>query len=214
MKLVHVSEEIGLNLCTSQVNFLCYCILVARTLMFVSSRASVSHNFMWGLHKAVFYFLIPLSRPDALAVFLAIVISPDCMSPIRRCTFVITSDYRTCISIGTVCPYLLKPTSSLPEHYKRNITLKIMQFLSLCSLIILATATHLVGAYNPIGQACDTPGASKREYELHISADLVPNRRRRVLARRGREWRKRIHLRVRACRHLCVHRRVRVSYVL
>ncbi|KIM75862.1 hypothetical protein PILCRDRAFT_826887 [Piloderma croceum F 1598] len=33
-----------------------------------------------------------------------------------------------------------------------------MHFLSLCSLVILATATHLVGAYNPIGQSCDTPG--------------------------------------------------------
>ena len=89
-----------------------------------------------------------------------------------------------------------------------------MHFLSLCSLVILATATHLVGAYNPIGQSRDTPGASKREYELCILADLITNRRRRVLARLRREWRKRIHLRVRSLRHLRVSRRMWVPYML
>ena len=101
-----------------------------------------------------------------------------------------------------------------PRAHYRRIILRIMQFLSLCLLTILATATHLVGAYNPIGQPCNPPGTSKREYEVHISADLVANRGLRVLARRRREWRKCIHLRVWACRHLCVHKRMRVSYVL
>src|SRR5882762_5789162 len=109
--------------------------------------------------------------------------------------------------------YSLAHTSS--RTYKRKITSTIMHFLSLCSLVILATATHLVGAYNPIGQSCDTPGAFlKREYESYIPTDLISNRRRRVLARCSREWRKRIHLRVRSHRHLCVSRRMWVPHVL
>jgi hypothetical protein len=48
-----------------------------------------------------------------------------------------------------------------------------MHFPSLCSLIILVTATHLVGAYNPVGKPCDTPGTFKNQYELHIPTDLI-----------------------------------------
>jgi len=33
-----------------------------------------------------------------------------------------------------------------------------MQFFSIFSLVILATAMQLAGAYNPIGQSCDSPG--------------------------------------------------------
>lgn len=36
-----------------------------------------------------------------------------------------------------------------------------MHFTSLYSLITLVTATHLVGAYNPVGESCNTPGAFK-----------------------------------------------------
>jgi hypothetical protein len=52
-----------------------------------------------------------------------------------------------------------------------------MQFISFYSLIILAATTHLVGAYNPIGQPCGPPRVLKQMYWLHTLADFVPSGR-------------------------------------
>ena len=172
-----------------------------RALTPVSSRVAVSPNFVWSTPQISVLF--PLSRShdwihssSLMTVRLQWLYGPG---PIA-----LSHWYKYCYKqLGWNHQCIL----SLAK-YQRKTASKIMHFISLCSLVLLATMTNLVGAYKPMGEPCNSPGAFNREYELHIPTDLISNRRLWVRARWPREWRTRIPLPVRSQRQICVFRRM------